>query len=196
METRSISDDAWSIMATQIGNRAGRDIVGGDKIEHHHYSPPSTPLSRLYQILRDDDKAACYTAQIAEQLLHYCAAQSADVRGLEDKLSASGRADLVAEASELKQRAAKLIMRWQTSPVTQDIITHVLAKIHQAFMFYVRPAVEAGHGRAQVDQLIAEKVIEPTSNMLGDNDLGITMIDIAGLLFYLGGNCHVRWDKC
>jgi hypothetical protein len=118
------------------------------------------------------------------------------VRGLENKLSASGRGDLVAEASELKQRAAKLIMRWQTSPVTQDIITHVLAKIHQAFIFYVRPAVEAGASRREVDQLIADKVIEPTSSMLGDNDLGITMIDIAGLLFYLGGNCHVRWDKC
>jgi hypothetical protein len=183
-------------MSTQIGNRAEHDVIGRDRVENHFYAAPSTPLSRLYQILRDDDRAASYTAQIADTLLHYCAAQSADVRGLEDKLSASGRTDLVVEASELKQRAAKLIMRWQTSPVTQDIITHVLAKIHQAFMFHVRPAVEAGESRPQVDKLIAEKVIEPTSNMLGDNDLGITMIDIAGLLFYLGGNCHVRWDKC
>lgn len=183
-------------MATQIGNRAERDVIGRDKIENNYHAAPPTPLSRLYQILRDDDMAASYTAQIADMLQHYCAGLSADVRGLEDKLAASGRTDLLTEAAELKQRAAKLIMRWQTSPVTQDIITHVLAKIHQAFMLCVRPAVEAGAPRTEVDQLIAKMVIEPTSAMLGDNDLSITMIDILGLLFFLGGNCHVRWDKC
>lgn len=183
-------------MATQIGNKAERDVIGGDKVENHYHVAPPTSLSRLYQILRDDNSAANYTAQIADTLLHYCAGQSADVRGLEDKLTASGRTDLLTEAAELKQRAAKLIMRWQTSPVTQDIITHVLSKIHQAFMFHVRPVVEAGATRPEVDQLIAERVIDPTDRMLGDNDLGITMMDIAGLLFFLGGNCHIRWDKC
>lgn len=183
-------------MLTQIGNRAGRDFIGRDKIENHFHSGSVTTLSRLYQILRDDDKAANYTALIAEKLHHYCATQSADVRGLEEKLTVSGRAYLVDEAVELKQSAAKLIMRWQTSPVTQDIITHVLAKIHQAFMFSVRPAIEGGASPLQVDQLINDKIIEPTSQMLGENDLGITPIDIAGLLFFLGGNCHVRWDKC
>lgn len=183
-------------MATQIGNSAERDIIGRDRVENHYHAAPPTPLSRLYQILRDADRAANYTAQISDTLLHYCAGQSADVRGLEDKLAASGRTDLLTDAAELKQRAAKLIMRWQTSPVTQDVITHVLSKIHQAFMFHVRPAVEAGATRPEVDKLIAERVIEPTSTMLGDNDLGITMMDIAGLLFFLGGNCHIRWDKC
>lgn len=183
-------------MATQLGNSAERDIIGRDRVENHYHAAPPTPLSRLYNILRDDNRAANYTTQIADMLLHYCALQSSDVRGLDDKLKASGRLDLLTEAVELKQRAAKLIMRWQTSPVTQEIITHILAKIHQAFMFYVRPAVEAGATRPEVDRLIAERVIEPTSEMLGDNDLGITMIDIVGLLFFLGGNCHIRWDKC
>lgn len=183
-------------MSTQIGNTAGRDIIGGDRVEQNIYFSPPTPLARLYQILRDDDKAENYIAKIADQLLHYCAVGSSDVRGLEDKLIAGNRKDLLLEAAELKQRAAKLIMRWQTSPVTQDIITHVLAKIHGEYMMSVRPAIEAGHTREYVDELISTKVVAPTSAMLGDNDLGITTIDIVGLLFYLGGNCHIRWDKC
>jgi hypothetical protein len=183
-------------MSTQIGNRAERDVIGRDRIENHFHGGPVTTLSRLYQILRDDDRAANYTALIAEKLNHYCAAQSADVRGLEAKLTVSGRAYLVPSAVELKQSAAKLIMRWQTSPVTQDIITHVLAKIHHSFMFTVQPAIEGGASPMQVDQLINDKVIEPTCQMLGENDLGITTIDIAALLFFLGGNCHIRWDKC
>lgn len=183
-------------MSVQIGNTAGGDVVGGDKVEHHHYAAAPTSLSRLYQILRDNDRAENYTSQIADQLRHYCALRSADVRGLDEKLKVSGRPDLIDEASELKERASKVIMRWQTSPVTQDIITHVLAKIHQGFISHIRPAIEAGRSREEVDSLIGEKVIDPTASMLGDNDLGLTPIDILGLLYYLGGNCHIRWDKC
>jgi hypothetical protein len=183
---------------TQSNNKADRDIVGGNKFEGGSFNfIQPTSLSRLYQILRDAEKAAPYTAQIAETLQHYCASTTtADVRGLDDKLSSSGRADLLQEASAWKERASKLIMRWQTSPVTQDIITHILAKIHTEFMLSVRPAIQAGKSREEVDELISSKVIGPTNEMLGDNDLGLTYIDLVGLLFFLGGNCHVRWDKC
>ena len=182
---------------SQIANSAGRDVVGRDSIEQQHvYNLPPTALSRLYKIFRDDDEAGKYTSKISDQLLHFCAIGSADVRGLEEKLLAGDRADLLIEGAELKQRAAKLIMRWQTSPVTQDIITHILAKIHGEYMLAVRPAIEAGATREQVDELIRVKVVAPTNEMLGDNDLGITMTDILGLMFFLGGNCHIRWDKC
>lgn len=180
----------------QIANQAARDIIGGNRVEQHIYHVAPTPLSRLYQIFRDDDKAGKYTSYIADQLLHYCATMSSDVRGLEEKLTAANRKDLLIEAASLKERASKLIMRWQTSAVTQDIITLVLSKIHSDFMLAVRPAIEAGADRPTVDELIRTKVIAPTSEMLGDNDLGITSTDIVGLLFYLGGNCHIRWDKC
>ena len=70
---------------TQSGNTAGQDIVAGDKYQGVFLAPP-TSLSRLYQILREADKATPYTSQIADQLQHYCATTtSADVRGLESR---------------------------------------------------------------------------------------------------------------
>ena len=87
-------------------------------------------------------------------------------------------------------------MKWQTSPVAQDILTHILAKLHTEFMFNARPAIQDGKSRAEVDQIVVSKVIQPTHTMLGDNDLALTYLDLMGLLFYLGGNCHIRWDKC
>lgn len=179
----------------QSGNKAGGDIVGGDKVIYHSAAQP-TSLSRLYEILREADQAAPYMSQIADQLLHWSKTTSVDIRSLKEKLTASGRTDLVAYAEGLKERAAKLIMRWQTSPITQDIITHILSKIHTQFMFYVVPAIQSGKDRQEVDALVMSQVIAPTYEMLGDNDLGITDMDIAALLFFLGGNCHVRWDKC
>lgn len=183
---------------TQIGNKAGQDVVGRDKYEGNifHVNQP-TSLSRLYEIFRDAEKSAPYTAQIAEQLRHYCAiTTSADVRGLTEKLTSSGREYLISDATMMKEQATKLIMRWQTSPVTQDIITHILAKIYTEFVFNVRPAIQAGKSSEVIDELIISKVIHPTEKMLGDNDLSLTLTDIAGLLFFLGGNCHIRWDKC
>jgi len=189
---------ATKISTTQTGNTAGGDIIGGDKIEHKnfHFSSP-TPLGRLYQIFRDANAAVPYTAQIADILQHYCATTtSADVRGLAEKLTVSGRADLVADASLWKERASKMIMRWQTSPVAQDILTHILTRLHGEFTLNVRPAIQAGKTRQEVDELVSSKVIQPTHAMLGDNDLGLSYIDLLGLLFFLGGNCHIRWDRC
>lgn len=180
----------------QSGNTAGQDIVAGNKYQGVFLAPPNS-LSRLYQILRDADKAAPYTAQIADQLQHYCATTtSTDVRGLAEKLAAGNRVDLIEDASLWKQKASMLIMKWQTSPVAQDILTHILAKLYTEFMLNARPAIQAGKSRAEVDEIVSSKVIQSTHAMLGDNDLGVTYLDLMGLLFYLGGNCHIRWDKC
>ena len=106
------------------------------------------------------------------------------------------RGDLIEDASLWKEKASMLIMKWQTSPVAQDILTHILAKLHTEFMLNARPAIQAGKTRSEVDEIVSAKVIQPTHAMLGDNDLGLTYLDLMGLLFYLGGNCHIRWDKC
>jgi hypothetical protein len=43
---------------------------------------------------------------------------------------------------------------------------------------------------------VSEKVVNPAMSMLGQNDMMLTDADILGLIFFLGGNCHIRWDKC
>lgn len=171
---------------------AGDVVVGTKKV----YNTQPTSLSNLYEIFRDAEQASAHKSNIADLLLHYISTASYDVRGLEVKLTESDRADIIPEALLWKQRAAMLIARWQTSPVTQDIITHVLSFIHSEFSQYVKPAIQAGHSRIHVEALISEKVLAPTNAMLGENDLQITSIDVLGLLYFLGGNCHIRWDKC
>jgi hypothetical protein len=89
-----------------------------------------------------------------------------------------------------------MVMRLQTSPIAQDIITLVLSKIYTDFLMHVTPAVEAGASREIVDALVSEKVVNPAMSMLGQNDMMLTDADILGLIFFLGGNCHIRWDKC
>lgn len=190
------------MFTTQNGNVAGGDIVGGDKItntttNNFYTSGSGSAILRLYLRLRSSESTDSYQSQIADKLQHYCnVSTDGDVRGLQEKLSAASRADILILASRLKEDAAKLIMRLQTSPVAQDIITHVLSKIYTDFIMHITPAIEANASRQMVDTLISDKVINPAIQMLGDNDLHITDEDVLGLLFFLGGNCHIRWDKC
>jgi len=181
-------------MSTVIkGNDVDGDIIVGIK---KVYNTQPTSLSHLYEIFRDAEQSSTHKSNIADLLQHYAAVASFDVRGLEVKLKEGGRADIIPEALIWKQRAAMIIARWQTSPVTQDIITHILSFIHSAFVQHVKPAIQAGQSRVEVEALISEKVLAPTDAMLGENDLQITSIDVLGMLYFLGGNCHIRWDKC
>lgn len=179
----------------QKGNRAEGDIVAGSKNVYVNQAIAS-PLSRLYQIFLDAEQASSHKSTIGEILQHFRTATTSDVRGLEEKLKEGDRTDLIDSAKFWKQRAAMLIMEWQTSPVTQDIITHILSKIYAEFDLHVRPAIQEGQSRTEVDKLISEKVLRPTSEMLGENILQVTTSDLLGMLYYLGGNCHIRWDKC
>ena len=186
------------MFTSQSGNTAEGDIVGGNqnKTINNVYLPPS-PLTRLYERFRASSAGQPYAAQISEQLQHYCSVDTdGDVRGLEEKLTSADRKYLLKTAARLKENATKTIMKWQTSGVAQDILTFILSNIYSEFMLHVTPAIESGATRQEVDALISEKVIKPTAEILGDNDLMLTPTDLLGLLFFLGGNCHVRWDKC
>lgn len=186
------------MFTSQSGNTAEGDIIAGNqhKTVNNVYLPIS-PLARLYERFRASSAGQPYAAQISEQLQHYCSVDTdGDVRGLEEKLTAADRGYLLKTASRLKECASKTIMKWQTSGVAQDILTIILSNIYSEFMLHVTPAIEAGATKQEVEALISEKVIRPTAQILGDNDLMLTSTDILGLLYFLGGNCHVRWDKC
>jgi hypothetical protein len=186
------------MFTNQSGNQADGDVVGGNQYKSTTYNnAPPSPLARLYEKLRNENTSQPHAALISEQLQHYCSvATDGDVRGLEDKLNAAGRGDLIYEATRLKESAAKTVMKLQTSGVAQDIITFILAKLYADFLLHVKPSIEAGATRVAVDALISQHVLQPAEVMLGDNDLMLTSADLLGLLFFLGGNCHVRWDPC
>ena len=123
------------------------------------------------------------------------AATDGDVRGLEAKLRDSGRLEQLQSAAALKERAFKSIMKHQTSRTAQRIYTIVLSELHASFTLIVTPVIQDGAERAEVDQCI-NAILQATKNMLGENLLEFDVMDLLALLYYLGGNCHIRWDKC
>jgi hypothetical protein len=185
----------------QNDNVVGGDLVGGNKTEHNYnFSPPlalgNSELSRLYIKLKQDDPDKDTGGGFCEQLQHYMtSATNGDVRGLEAKLRESGRIDQLSIATAMKESAFKAIMRRQTSSTAQRIFTIVLDELHTNFMLTATPVIQIEAGRAIIDQAIL-KVINDTKSILGENILEITAKDLFSLIYFLGGNCHIRWDKC
>ncbi|MDT9106674.1 ABC-three component system protein [Escherichia coli] len=95
----------------------------------------------------------------------------------------------------MKEKATKAIMRRQTSKTAQRIFVIILDQIHFDFITKVTPLIEADSSRVIVDEKIAS-IIDELYSSLGENLLELTAKDLLGLLFFLGGNCHIRWDKC
>lgn len=170
-------------------------IVGRDQIVHQ-YAPKgiNKEIQALYERLKRCDSFDNY--DICDELNHYMSLQpDIDVRGLDAKLQSSNRSDLLPVAKAMKEKAAKSIMRRQTSRTAQRIFVIILDQIHFDFMMKVTPLIQEDKERVIVDDKIRE-IIDELYSSLGENLLELTAKDLLGLLFFLGGNCHIRWDKC
>lgn len=181
-------------MPNQIANRAGRDIAGRDIIYGAHQRTPMTTLIEQFRAeAESDQQLSC----LIEKLEHYFSnSTSADIRSLQEKLTSAGREDLLRDALAKKETAYKLIMRNQGSKSAQLIFAYVLAEIVVNFEQAVRPLVQEGAARSVVDRAILDHVITPACRVLEDNPLMLDKLDIQGFLYFLGGNCHIRWDQC
>lgn len=183
----------------QSDNFVGNDLIAGNKTENNfNFINASSidELTALYSRLKENGSGEPSNGNFCEQLEHYLSAKTdGDVRGLEEKLIQSGRQDQLDLAKELKERAAKAVMRYQSSRTAQRIYTILLDELHTNFTLSVTPTIQEGGSRREVDQCI-QYVLQNTKSMLGENVLELTVKDLLALLYFLGGNCHIRWDKC
>ncbi|WP_349781136.1 ABC-three component system protein [Xanthomonas arboricola] len=180
----------------QIGNTASGNIVAGNYTVNINQQLVNE-IHALYGRLKasSDGQEPAWNG-FCEQLEHYLSSTaSSDVRGLEEKLKSSDRLDQLDNALFMKERATKAIMRLQSSKTAQRIYTIILDELHTKFMLSVTPLVQAGASRIEVDREI-QAIVFSINEALGENPLEISSKDVLGFLYFLGGNCHVRWDKC
>ncbi|HBP30937.1 MAG TPA: hypothetical protein DD666_16155 [Advenella kashmirensis] len=192
------------MFTNQSHNNVSGDLISGDKVDNSittvihvpRNSAAGEELSNLYKKLKVDGVGDPSHGRFSEKLEHYMSAvTNGDVRGLEEKLRESGRGDQLNQALLLKEGAFKSIMKYQTSRTAQRIFTIVLSELHSKFVLTVTPVIEQGSDRVAVDQCI-NVTIQVIKDMLGENVLEFDAMDLLALLYYLGGNCHIRWDKC
>lgn len=182
----------------QTNNTSGRDIAGGSiyNTDVNIITPESIQeLAILYAKLKLDGIGESSGNTFSHKLQHYMSMPTdGDVRGLEEKLRDSGRLDMLHFAMGEKERAYKLVMKYQSSRSAQRVYTILLDELHTIYMLTVTPIIEGGGDRIAIDSSIS-RALQAVKSMLGENFMEFTVKDLLGLLFFLAGNCHIRWDK-
>lgn len=130
--------------------------------------------------------------EITESLLRYKSPKS-DMKDLRTKLSEASRSDLTDEALELKEFTSKFITRYEASDSGQFILVNILATIASNHRAYVIPAIAEGQPRSVIDAIIDTKVIGNTLNAIDGSGKAITSDRMYGLMYFLAGNCHIKW---
>lgn len=183
----SISDNTIS------GDLAARDINNNTYIN----ARATTAMTKLVEQYIAETLADKSLTDWTEKLEHFMSnVVSPDVRSLEEKLTSAGRTDLIKLGLLRKQSAYKAIMKQQGSRSAQTIYTFLMAEIVVNYEQSVLPLVQAGESREIVDAAMLEKVITPALAMLEQNPLMLDKMDVQSLVYFLAGNCYIRWDAC
>jgi hypothetical protein len=187
------------VKGTQLGNKVSGDQALGniDKSTNYYGLRQLTAMTRVIQEYAQEEKNNPDVRSIVDALEHYMTVTAeGDIRSLEEKLTSAGRDDQVAAARLRKHEATKFVMRHGSSPSAQRIIAFLLAKLQHSYEHHVLPLINSGGTRAQVDAAIEQHVVEPAWSFLETNPLDIDHRMLDALLYFLGGNCHIRWDPC
>lgn len=185
-----------NITATNV---AARDLIeqqiNADKV----FFAPSQKAGRLQSLLQKFRYEYENNLQFREEIdeLTYFRAQrdSDGVVGLENKLKAGERSDLIDEALEKKELFARKLGTLRHFKSAQRIFAYCLGRTEIIFKTEIGPMIQNGSSHQEIDNAILTKIYDPLLDELeGDEELTNYLL-VQGMLFYLTGTCHVKWHK-
>ena len=176
------------------GDAAGRDIFKDINLDVTIYSGPVSPMSALTESLKSELRDHKEIKEILPRLAHYMALVDGEVIiGLEEKLRAANREDEIMQALKKKEEIAKRLEKHSTYRSAQEIYILVLGSILERFSAYVTPLIEGSASDPEIKAAIFESVLNPTMQMLEQNVLKMYWDEIWGMIYFLTGNCHIKW---
>ncbi len=187
---------------TQSNNTIeGDGDIGGRDINKptYNYGRISTggqsQLERLYTKLEEEKKNSMTFSEVIDDLLHYKSyAPNTKVIGLEQKLKNGNRLNYLKFAENSKDKFTRKLLKNEHSETAQLIYAFLLAKVYSSFETYVYPRVIEGHPDEYINNLVSTYIITPIEDILGDNLLRIYEDEINGMVYFLTGNCHIKWN--
>jgi len=182
----------------QTGNWIEGDNAGGNLTKHvTNYSPSNEPcpiLEKLSQELASQMANSPESREIHSRLQHYqTPVQAEKVIGLEAKLQEADMLDILRRAESEKEAFTKRLAELQFFPAAQKAFVHLLSEVYSRFNHHVLPKISSGSSKEAIHIAIQEGIITPIAQKLGESPLEIYQEEINGMIFFLTGNCHIRW---
>ena len=197
-----IVKNALNVLEKSISNIESRTQKILEKVEkiQGHVAPPYLGDFNQIQKLVEDYKNEIASGkqndfrELYEKIRHYSTNIDEIKQDLSGKLSDGDFNEDIDWALELKEEYAKKILKNDASLTQQKIHAFLLAKLQMAFRRHVLSAIRNGESKDKIRHLIDNEVISVVGNYLGDeNVLNLYDDDLNGMLYFLTGNCHLKW---
>jgi len=160
------------------------------------YGASSSTGSRMalliarYKVETEKDRKV---KQMIATLREYHERPEGDVIGLEEKLRRGGRPDLIDFAVVAKEKFARAMMRHENSPAAQEIYAFLLVRVWVLFTDMVYPKIVAQEPPEVIMKSLVDEVYPRLEEQLDENPLGLDLVQIKGMIYWLTGNCHLKW---
>ena len=181
--------------SVQKNNQVGQDLVGRDKIETNIYNYPKLESKRqqLVDQIQKELKECTEITKIISKLEHFNTPVVGEVVvGLEAKLKEGRQEKIYPYAKSAKESFAKKLNTHLFSETAQTILARLLAEVYARFNRHVTPQLQSSSPE-QIADLVQEKVLNPLNEEIGTEVLDLYADEVDGMLYFLTGNCHVKW---
>lgn len=177
-----------------------KDITYTGKAKHEGdnniYQAPSTSLEKAIDQIKETWSKDEKLVDIIEELAGYITDHpTRNIIGLEKKLEQGDRKELIEHAILLKNRFERRIAKNQMSMSEQYVYIQVLSAINTSWVYNIRPLIESGQERKNIDQAIKSELIEPVHKAIVGYDCTINTELVTGMLYFLTGKCHLTWGQ-
>lgn len=185
---------------SQSNNEVKGDLAGNNiNKQTYNIGIPSiggkSQLERLYDRLEKERENSFIFSEIIDELLHFKNnADETDFIGLEKKLENGNRIHYLNFAEKSKEKFTKKLLLNEHSETAQQIYAFLLAKVYSSFELNIAPRIKENHSEIFINELISQFIVNPLEEILGENLLRIYDDEINGMIFFLTGNCHIKWD--
>lgn len=171
------------------------DIVAGDKITNNFSR--KTKLSSLFEKLKDEFDVDKKTDDISDNLKRF--SEQRDTIGLEQKLIDGNRSYMLEDAAWYKQEYYKKLTRFQFFEPAQEIHAFLLSVVLEKFRNLIYPMIRSDKSDEEISKVISLEIIDPIVRTIQeegcDDIMGLSAVDIEGMIYFLTGHCHIKWAK-
>lgn len=177
------------------GDIAGRDVIKPTINIGRVSFGGKTQLQLLYEKFEEEKKDSKGIVEMVEELQHFRAyANDEEIIGLEKKLENGNRINYLNFAERSKEKFTKKLLKNEHSETAQEIYAFLLAKVYRRFEDHIYPKLSEGHSEDFINQLVDQFIINPMEDLLGNNVLRLYEDEISGMIYFLMGNCHIKWN--
>ena len=185
------------IQIQQTGNTVTEgDVVAGDKVTHV-YAGKKTKLKVLFEKLQEVFDQNSQVTEISENLKRFEVGR--DSIGLEQKLRDGNRSHIIDDAAWLKQEYFKKLTKFQFFEPAQEIHAFLLGIVLEKFRNIIYPLIRNGGSEVEISRFISHDIVDPIVKLIQeegcDDIMGLSSVDIEGMIFFLTGLCHIKWTN-